>query len=676
VVSSSHTHRRLLGCAVAAFLVATPGAGARAADLPTGPANPGFESGLEGWTVLRGTAFGPAAVSAATTYWGGAFAQEGARHLWGFAAAGDDATGAVRSTSFAPAAPSMSFLVSGGWDPGRLYVALVRDADGQVLRRQSGPQDEAYVRVTWDVRPWLGQAVHLMVVDDATGGWGHINLDDVDTSGRGTDATGLTPLRLGQENHPPAGSGPDAPLFAADPLRPQFHLTPYQGWMNDPNGLTTWQGGYEAFFQYHPDAPYWGPMHWAHARTSDLVRWRNLPISLFPDPPATPTDRSGIFSGGAVDDGGTLNAFYTRYTDTAAHPGATPETVERVTTSDGVTFVPDPANPVVAAPPPGSSAGFRDPKVLRDPAGDGWLMVVGSGDGGRGKVQLYRSPDLRRWTYAGVLLEGDGTTGAMWECPTLVRVGDRDVLLVSVDGRTRYFAGHLAGDRLAVATGGLLDAGPDLYATQDVSGAEQPTVLGWMDHWGAREPTRVDGWAGALSLPRELFVTGTGAIGSRPTAAVATLRAGTLAGWPRRREVAGAETVARGRQLDLELALDPRGATAASFGVDVLASAAEATKVRYDAATGDLVLDTTRSGMGDGGVFRAAVRPDTDGLLRLRLLVDRSSVEVFAGDGTALTARAYPRYAESDEVRLVADAGTVAVQRLDAWRMGGAWSPS
>src|SRR4051794_2524599 len=218
-----------------------------------------------------------------------------------------------------------------------------------------------------------------MVVDDATGGWGHINLDDVDTSGRGTDATGLTPLRLGQEDHPPArsgphaplfaagppprgaaeatppraGRGPDAPLFAAAPLRPQFPLTPYQGWMNDPNGLTTWQGGYEAFFQYHPDAPYWGPMHWAHAHTSDLVRWRNLPISLFPDPPATPTDRSGIFSGGAVDDGGTLNAFYTRYTDTASHPGATPETVERVTTSDGVTFVPDPANPVVAAPPPG-----------------------------------------------------------------------------------------------------------------------------------------------------------------------------------------------------------------------------------------------------------------------------------------------------------------------------------
>ena len=571
MVSSS---RRLAAIAVVMLAVTTTAGSARAADLPAGPANPGFETGdLAGWTVLRGTAFGPAAVSGAATYWGGAFRHAGARHLWGFAAAGDDATGALRSSSFALQAPTMSFLVSGGWDPQRLYVALVRDSDGQVLRRQTGPQDEAYLRITWDVAPWRGEPVHLEVVDDAAGGWGHINLDDVDTSGRATDATGLTPLRLGQENHPIAGTGPDQPLFAADPLRPQFHLTPYQGWMNDPNGLTTWRGGYEAFFQYHPPAPYWGPMHWAHARTPDLVRWRNLPIALYPDPPATPSDASGIFSGGALDDGGTLHAFYTRFTDTAARPGATPETVERVTTTDGATFVRDPANPLVAAAPPGSAAGFRDPKVVRDPGGAGWLMVVGSGHAGRGRVQLYRSDDLSRWTHAGVLLEGDGTTGAMWECPTLLRVGGVDVLLVSVDGRTRWFTGGLAGDRFVPRATGLLDAGPDLYATQDVSGADRPVVYGWMDHWGAREPTRVNGWAGAFSLPRELFLTADGRVGSRPVAEVGTLRAASLATWPRR--VVGAPaTATRARTLDLEVELDTRAATASRFGVDVLASAA------------------------------------------------------------------------------------------------------
>jgi sucrose-6-phosphate hydrolase SacC (GH32 family) len=208
-----------------------------------------------------------------------------------------------------------------------------------------------------------------------------------------------------------------------------------------------------------------------------------------------------------------------------------------------------------------------------------------------------------------------------------------------------------------------------------VTGADRPVVYGWMDHWGAREPTRVNGWAGAFSLPRELFLTAGGRVGSRPVAEVGTLRAASLVTWPRR--VAGAPvTATRARTLDLELDLDTRSATASRFGVDVLASAQEATTVRWDRGSGELVLDTTRSGMGDGGTFRAAARPDADGVLRLRVLVDRSSVEVFAADGTALTARVYPRYAESDAVRVVAEGGTVPVTRLAAWRMGSAWSAS
>jgi len=302
-------------------------------------------------------------------------------------------------------------------------------------------------------------------------------------------------------------------------------------------------------------------------------------------------------------------------------------------------------------------------------------MVVGSGHEGRGRVQLYRSDDLSRWTHAGVLLEGDGTTGAMWECPALLRVGGVDVLLVSVDGRTRWFTGELAGDRFLPRATGLLDAGPDLYATQDVSGADRPIVYGWMDHWGAREHTRVNGWAGAFSLPRELFLTPDGRVGSRPVAEVGTLRGASLATWSRR-DVAGSVRATRARTLDLELAFDTRSATASRVGIDVLASAHEAKTVRWDRGSGELVLDTTRSGMGDGGTFRAVARPDANGVLRLRVLVDRSSVELFAADGTALTARVYPRYTESDAVRVVAEGGTAPVTGLAAWRMGSAWSAS
>src|SRR5689334_15859904 len=135
VSSAAHSNRRRLLAAGAVALAVAAGAPqaprARAADLPPGPVNAGFETGdLTGWTVVRGAAFGPAAVSAATTYWGGDFHQQGGHHLWGFAAAGDDATGVLRSQPFAPAADRMSSLVAGGHDPQRLYVALVRVSDG------------------------------------------------------------------------------------------------------------------------------------------------------------------------------------------------------------------------------------------------------------------------------------------------------------------------------------------------------------------------------------------------------------------------------------------------------------------------------------------------------------------------------------------------------------------
>ena len=122
--------------------------------------------------------------------------------------------------------------------------------------------------------------------------------------------------------------------------------------------------------------------------------------------PASPGDTSGIFTGSAVNDGGTLTPVYTIFTDPAAHPGATPETVGIATSTDGIHFTPSGANPVIAGPPAGSEAGFRDPDVFRDPADGRWKMVIGSGHDGRGRAQLYSSADLRTWQYVGVLAEG------------------------------------------------------------------------------------------------------------------------------------------------------------------------------------------------------------------------------------------------------------------------------
>lgn len=574
--------------------------------------------------------------------------------------------GVRRSASFPIAYGWLSFLLRGGADPAR--ATLVRDHDGAVLRRQAGGPDPAPVRVTWDTAAHRGEQVHLEVAGGADG------LDGLLLGDRITDDTGLTPVRIGLDNQPAPGSGTDAERYAADPLRPQFHYTPYRGWLNDPVGLIHWGGRHHLFSQSHPDEPRWAAMHWAHATGADPVRWRNAPIALTPPPKATPTDDSGIFSGSAVDHGGVLTLVYTIFTDVSAHPGAPAEGVGIATSTDGVTFTPVPG-PVLAAPPAGSAAGFRDPRVFRDPTDGQWSMVVGSGDGGRGSVQLYRSADLRRWTHRGVLFAGDGRTGPMWECPDLFPIGADWVLLVSVLDQVHYWVGSYDGERFTPATGGVLDAGPAFYAAQHYTDAAgRPLLIGWMGRWEVHEPTALNGWAGAQSITRELFVRADGGLGCRPVPELATLHSGPdeappgpLAAGPDRLALPGGDT------LDIELTLDLARGSADTVTVAVRESAAEATTVHYDRARAELTLDTTRSGYGTGGRHPVAVRPGPDGGLRLRLLVDRSAIEVFAGTGEALTARVFPRYAESTGVGVTATGGTVPLS-ASVHRMSSAWA--
>ncbi|WP_425826672.1 glycoside hydrolase family 32 protein [Streptomyces fractus] len=669
-------------CLVATALVVAMGTtAAQSAPRTTAPLNPSFETGdLTGWTAT-GDAFGPGAVTDATTYWDTKlpFHQKGAHHLWGFAAAGDDATGTLKSSSFS-AGSRLSFLVGGGWDPDKLYVALVRDSDGAQLLKQTGPEDEAYVRILWDTSAWRGQGVHLEVVDRKTGGFGHLNVDDIRTGSAATrDDNGLTFRALGQANQPKKAT------YSADPLRPQFHYTPYQGWINDPNGLVQFKGRHQLFSQFNPDAPKWGPMHWAHADSADAVHWRNLPVALYPPKPATPTDNSGIFSGSSVvDTDGWLVVAYTRSTDTGAHPGATPETVETARSTDGVTF--DTPREVIKTPPAGSSAGFRDPKVFRDPTDGRWKMIVGSGDGGHGKVFLYASDDLDSWTYEGVLASGGDGDGAMWECPNLFPLdapsgsgeGRKWVLLTSVNeggaSVQHYAVGTYDGKTFTAQKKGVLDGAGDTYAAQtyrDDSGRE--LLVSWMSDWNDKEPTRVNGWAGAQSVTRELFLRADGGLGQRPVKEVASLAGGTVAS-AKNKTVTGSWRLGRADVARLKADIDVAGTTADTVTVRLKAApdGSEATELRYSKSTGTLTLDTTGSGYGTAATHSAHVEP-VDGHLSLEVLIDRSSVEVFTGDGESLTARVYPRYVESDGVEFAAAGGEVRLRSASLTRLGSSW---
>jgi len=150
--------------------------------------NHDFESGKigssYGWTVISGMAFSNAAITNETTYWGGSFDQQGTYHLWGFKN-GDEATGVMQSNTFKIGGfGQIDFLISGGEDINNLYVALVRASDGKELFKATGSNTERYSRVIWYAADHIGEQVYVKIVDNATGGWGHINIDDVNVQAK------------------------------------------------------------------------------------------------------------------------------------------------------------------------------------------------------------------------------------------------------------------------------------------------------------------------------------------------------------------------------------------------------------------------------------------------------------------------------------------------------------
>ncbi|KAM5343302.1 hypothetical protein ACJ41O_014268 [Fusarium nematophilum] len=646
----------------------------------TGPDNPNFESGtLEGWQVVSGNAFGDNSVSSATSYWDGPFHQAGKNFILGTSQSGETAVGELKSSSF-NASSVISFLIGGGYDPENLYVALVRDRDDQILLKQTGINDEALIRIIWDTSEWEGQTVHVVVHDSSTeNSWGHINFDDIrvgcDALG---DGQGLTFNVLGQANQPPAGSSPACSLYAADPLRPQYHYTTYQGWINDPAGLVQWQGRHHLFSQLYPTAPLWGPMHWAHAESTDAVHWRELPIALYPKEATHPKDTSGRFTGSAVTDTSSndaLRLIFTDFTDLSFHPDAVQEVVSTATSLDGVEFELDPNNPIVDGPPPGEPSFFRDPKVFRDPTDDSWKMVIGATSGISGQVQLYQSTDLVSWSHVGVLYTGDGSTGPLWECPNFFPLGNKWVLFYGGNGIGWYETGTYNGSVFTSEKRGLLDAGPASYAMQwykDESGRD--LAITWMGNWPSPKwPSRVNGWAGQQSVTRELFIRDDGGLGSRPIAELDSLASGPSRNLGSKRVGGDVFQIGNSKSGRLELAVDLGETDASSFTIALLQSEAESVLLTYSTTSRTLTLDTMDAGYGQAGKWEATIGSSGEDKLALDIFIDRSILEIFVGDGTVFSAAVWPRYQESQGISLVAREGTVALETITLTPLGSSW---
>ncbi|MGY1603925.1 glycoside hydrolase family 32 protein [Geodermatophilus sp. SYSU D00815] len=291
--------------------------------------------------------------------------------------------------------------------------------------------------------------------------------------------------------------------------RPALHFTAGSGWINDPLGLTHRDGVYHLWFQHVPGAAEWGPAcSWGHAISPDLLTWSEGATAL------APGDGDGGCWSGSVVTGpdGAVRVFYT----SVAEPDLGVGRVRTARPADGAltAWRKDPGS--VVEPPPGVRARqFRDPYVFAE---DGrWWMLVGAGlDDGTATALTWVSDDLRSWTWVGPLAarhrdETDPVwTGAMWECPQLVRVGDRHLLVVSVwaDGELHSVAcavGRFTDGRFTAASWHRIGWGAAHYAAsafRDRGG--RPGLVFWLR--GIADPA--GGWTGATSLPYLLGLDG------------------------------------------------------------------------------------------------------------------------------------------------------------------------
>ena len=469
-----------------------------------------------------------------------------------------------------------------------------------------------------------------------------------------------------------------------DPLRPRYHFRPPANWMNDPNGFIQWQGRYHLFYQYNPAGAFHGDIHWGHAVSADLVRWEHRPVALAPTPGGP--DAGGCWSGSAVNANGQPLFLYT---------GVFPQTVCAALGSDDLdTWAKHPANPLIAAPPPGfggQSGDFRDPFVWR--AGETWWMVIGSRvEGGGGAVLVYRSADLLAWEYAGPLLVGDATpaaplwTGTVWECPNLFPLDGRHVLVVSFqnhDSGELLYAGYTVGDfsdgRFTPGPFRPLEYGDTLYAPQvTIDEAGRAVLIGWLREGRDRATQRAAGWSGVMSLPRLLSLGDDDTLRFRPVPELAQLRGEPVHVAPRLFQPGDTNPLAelRGGSLEIEAVLEPAGATA--FGLfwgepgDAPLSEVGCTSLRCDVTAGTITLGSTASSNEDLRPWHTAPLPV--GPVRLRVFIDRSVVEVFVDDRAVLSARAYPARPDGMGVALWAEGGAVRVAAIDAWPMDDIWA--
>ena len=427
-------------------------------------------------------------------------------------------------------------------------------------------------------------------------------------------------------------------------FRPTYHFSPLYGWMNDPNGMVYKDGEYHLFYQHNPYGSKWGNMHWGHAISKDLINWEHRPDAITPDALGT------IFSGSAVVDtdntagfgAGAIVAIYTQNSDRQVQSIA-------YSTDNGRSFTKYENNPVLTS----DARDFRDPKVFWHKETQRWIMLLAVGQ----EMQIFSSSNLKDWAFESSFGEGQGAHGGVWECPDLFELpvdGTNEkkwVLLCNLNpggpfggSATQYFVGTFNGKEFANESPSQtkwMDWGKDHYAAVTWSDApdNRRIAIAWMSNWQYANDVPTSQYRSPNSVPRDLSlftVDGETYLQSAPSPELLKLRDISK---KRSFKVNGTRTIKdmiAGNEGAYEIELTIENQYADVIGFRLYNDKGEEVDMQYDMKEKKFSMDRRKSGdVGFNENFPmltwTAIESGKDEL-KLRLFVDKSSVEAF-GDG-------------------------------------------
>ncbi|MGN0165532.1 MAG: glycoside hydrolase family 32 protein [Lachnospiraceae bacterium] len=453
---------------------------------------------------------------------------------------------------------------------------------------------------------------------------------------------------------------------------PVFHVAPECGWMNDPNGFSVYQGKIHLFYQFHPYSKVWGPMHWGHCETSDFIKWTELPVALAPD---QDYDEFGCFSGSGIETAVGHLLVYTGVMEKEFNGEKTTYQNQCLAVGDGKKYTKIEKNPVVTGdmlPESFSREHFRDPKIWKE---DGsYYMVVGNRTKeGTPQVVLFGSEDMTTWHYISVLAkDNEGKLGSMWECPDFFCLDGKYVLIASPQdmcadeefhngNNAAYFLGEYNRSKHEFDYHQVysLDDGLDFYAPQTMLAPDgRRIMIGWMQSWDSNIRPVDQKWSCMMTLPRELKIMN-GRILQSPVHEIENYYTNPIR--YDNKEITGKCQLpeVKGRVLDLTVEIlhgDYREFTI-SFAQNELFK----TSLKYYKEKNILELDRTYSGMVRDtiGLRRVKIKNPKE-RLKLRLILDKYSAEVFVNDGEQVLSSTFYTPPEAEGISFECD-GTAVI---------------